>query len=112
MAYYLVRVEDDSLHPLATEGDHVVVLSTSAARLGDVVVARIAGEEPRILIRRLSDATDREACLESVNPAYPPLTIPLEEVQIIGIVVRLGASDDEAGESPTDVMLPADISGA
>jgi phage repressor protein C with HTH and peptisase S24 domain len=76
---YALEVSGDSMLPLYREGDRVIVSPTEQVRRGDRVVVRTKGGE--VMIKILHRHTARTLELHSVNPDYPPRTVPASDVE-------------------------------
>ncbi len=82
---YVLEVKGDSMHEAGIlDGDWVVIESRSHARNGEIVVALIDGEEATL--KRIEQTPER-VMLHAENPAYPPLTLVPEQLQIQGVLV-------------------------
>ena len=81
-----IRVEGDSMEPDLRSGDEIFVDRNKRAGEG-IFVVRI-GDALHVKQVRVS-APDRIA-LVSANPAYPPLELPRDEIEVIGRVVWKG----------------------
>jgi len=83
-ARFAIRVRGDSLIGLdIRDGDLLFVRPQDYADDGDIVVARLHGEE--YVVKRLRKRPGETPILESANPQYPP--IPAVDAHIIGKVV-------------------------
>lgn len=83
-ARFAVRVRGDSMIGLDIyDGDLLFVRPQEDADDGDIVVARINGEE--YTVKRLRKPLNDSAYLESANPDYGPITG--EDLRIVGKVV-------------------------
>ena len=72
-------IAGDSMTPLYREGDRVIVDPAACdVRKGDRVVVRTIGGET--VAKELAAVTARAVILVSINPAYPPRTLPRREV--------------------------------
>ena len=84
---YVLEVKGDSMQDAGIlDGDWVVIESRSHARNGEIVVALIDGEEATL--KRI-EQTPEQVLLHAANPAYPPLTLVPEQLQIQGVLVGL-----------------------
>jgi len=82
---YVLEVKGDSMQNAGIlDGDWVVIESRSHASNGDVVVALINGEEATL--KRI-EQTPNGVLLHAENPAYPPLHLALDQLQIQGVLV-------------------------
>jgi nickel-type superoxide dismutase maturation protease len=66
-----VAVAEQSMSPLLEPGDWLVVLRTSRARPGQLVIARHPYDHARLLVKRLARRTPDGFFLLSANPAVP-----------------------------------------
>ena len=81
-----LRITGDSMAPLYRQGDKVIVdREASDVRRGDRVVVRTTGGET--LAKEISAMTAKGVTLASVNPAYPPRTIPRSDILWIGRIL-------------------------
>lgn len=81
-----LRITGDSMAPLYRQGDKVIVdREASDVRRGDRVVVRTAGGET--LAKEVASLTARAVTLASVNPAYPPRTIPRSDILWMGRIL-------------------------
>ncbi len=81
---FVLRVRGDSMiDEQIRDGDHVVVERASEARKGEMVVALVRGSEATLkrFYRR-----GPKVILEPANPAFRPLELPANEVEIRGVV--------------------------
>ena len=75
-----LQIAGDSMTPLYREGDKVIVdREATEVRKGDRVVVRTAGGET--LAKEIAAMNAREVTLASINPAYPPRTLPRRDIQ-------------------------------
>ncbi|WP_019611684.1 transcriptional repressor LexA [Thioalkalivibrio sp. AKL7] len=82
---YVLEVKGDSMQDAGIlDGDWVVIESRSHASNGDVVVALINGEEATL--KRIEQTPDG-VLLHAENPAYNPLTVDAEALEIQGVLV-------------------------
>lgn len=82
---YALEVSGDSMLPLYRDGDVVVVSPTAQMRRGDRVVVRTKGGE--VLVKVLYRQTPRTVELHSLNPAHPPRTIEVRDIEGMGRIV-------------------------
>lgn len=90
-SFFGLRVSGDSMSPRIQEGDVLIVRCQDSADSGDIVIARVNGQDAccKRYLRH-----DSGIVLQSFNPAYLPLVFAWEEVDalpvsIIGVVVEL-----------------------
>lgn len=83
-ARFAIRVRGDSMIGLDIhDGDLLFVRPQDDAEDGDIVVARVNGDE--YVVKRLRKRPGQPPVLESENPSYPPIIA--DDVRIIGRVV-------------------------
>jgi phage repressor protein C with HTH and peptisase S24 domain len=76
---FSLRITGDSMTPLYREGDRVIVdPGATDVRKGDRVVVRTLGGET--MAKELTALSARNVTLGSINPAWPPRTLPRREV--------------------------------
>ena len=84
---FLFRVKGDGMIDDAVfGGDYVIVEQHRIPAEGDLVVAAISGQEPR-LWRFLHDT--RDARLESVNPSHHSVVAEEKDADVRGVVVGI-----------------------
>lgn len=79
-----IRVEGDSMEATLRDGDEILVDRTLRPLRDGIHVLR-AGEA--LLVKRLNTGRPGVIELVSDNKAYPPIELPLDEMQVIGRVV-------------------------
>lgn len=79
-----IRVEGDSMEGTLRDGDEILVDRTPRPWRDGIHVVR-AGDA--LLVKRLDTAQPGKVVLVSDNPAYRPIELSPEEVQVIGRVV-------------------------
>lgn len=85
-ATFFAWAEGDSMIGLGIrDGDLMVIDKAVTAEMGDIVVAEISGE---FTVKRLGTVEGQPHLLPA-NPAYPPIPIPPEGIQIWGVVIRV-----------------------
>jgi repressor LexA len=85
---YALRVKGDSMiDALVYEGDWVVVKYQSTAQRGNMVVAWITDREETTLKYYYPEGA--QVRLEPANPAYQPIYVPAEQLEIRGKVVAV-----------------------
>jgi len=82
-----IAVAGDSMEPLLRDGDEILVDLTPRPLRDGVYVVRL-GEV--LQVKRLQAGPPGRITLISANPAYPPMEVALEEVDVIGRVVWKG----------------------
>jgi phage repressor protein C with HTH and peptisase S24 domain len=81
-----LRVTGDSMLPLYREGDRIIVDREAAdVRRGDRVVVRTTGGET--LAKALTGIDAGTVTLGSINPAYPPRTLPRRDIVWMGRIL-------------------------
>jgi phage repressor protein C with HTH and peptisase S24 domain len=82
---YALEVSGDSMLPLYREGDRVIVSPTEQVRRGDRIVVRTRSGE--VMIKVLARQTAKTLELHSVNPEYPPRTVPVGDVEWMARII-------------------------
>lgn len=82
---YALEITGDSMLPLYREGDVIIVSPTAQVRRGDRVVVKTRGGE--VMAKTLLRQTSLVVELESTNPAHPPRTFPVTEVEWMARIV-------------------------
>lgn len=90
--FFALTVKGDSMEPDIHDGDVVIVKEQPDAESGEIIVARINGDEG--VCKRLRKYPDGTIALMSNNPAYPPKYFSDKEVAekpvtVVGKVVEL-----------------------
>ncbi|MET4683155.1 S24 family peptidase [Brevundimonas faecalis] len=77
---FSLEIAGDSMAPLYRQGDKVIVdLESTQVRKGDRVVVRTVGGET--MAKEIAALTPRQVVLASINPAYPPRTLPRADIR-------------------------------
>lgn len=89
--FFALRIKGDSMSPKIQDGDVVVVRSQPDAETGDIVIAKVNGDES--CCKRLIKSADG-ITLQSLNPDYLPIylsrtEIETQPVRILGKVIEL-----------------------
>lgn len=79
-----IRVEGDSMEGTLRDGDEILVDRTPRPLRDGIHVVRTGDA---LLVKRLDTGRPGVVALLSDNPAYSPIELPPEEVQVIGRVV-------------------------
>lgn len=84
----IIRVTGDSMLPLISDGEYIIVERSDTAKSGDTVIANIEGE---LYVKRLKKIPyEKWLILESENEDYPSIKIDnverLENFRIVGVV--------------------------
>lgn len=82
-----IRVEGDSMEPLLNDGDEILVDRTPRPFRDGIHVVRLGDS---LMVKRVASAGAERFSLLSQNLAYPPVIVPMEDVEIIGRVVWKG----------------------
>jgi phage repressor protein C with HTH and peptisase S24 domain len=82
---YVLEVTGDSMLPLYREGDRVLISPNEQVRRGDRVVVRTKAGE--MTIKTLARQTGTSIELHSMNPAYPPRVLPLDDVEWMARII-------------------------
>lgn len=83
--YVALGVSGDSMSPLLHSGDTILVRLGPVVLRDTVVVARLP--EDGYVVKRAGKVTSARVELQSLNPAYPPITLVRREGAIVGTVV-------------------------
>lgn len=89
--FFALKVHGDSMSPILIEDDIVIIKKQDDFENGDIVVARVNGDEATI---KKGKKSDNSILLQPLNTNYEPLIFTYDEmksipVTIIGIVKRL-----------------------
>jgi phage repressor protein C with HTH and peptisase S24 domain len=79
-----IRVQGDSMEPLLHDGDEILVDRAQRSMRDGIHVVRIGDT---LVVKRLAAAGPGRAMLLSQNAAYPPVEVPLADLDIVGRVV-------------------------
>jgi phage repressor protein C with HTH and peptisase S24 domain len=82
---YALEITGDSMLPLYREGDIIIVSPTAQVRRGDRVVVKT--HEGEVMAKTLLRRTSMVVELESTNPAHPPRTFPVSEIEWMARIV-------------------------
>lgn len=82
--YGWIIISDDSMSPLIDNKSKVLVKKTDRA---DNNIAVILYDD-KVLIRKVTCENDK-CVLSSVNPYYPPQTVDLSHIKILGVVLEV-----------------------
>jgi len=81
-----LRIVGDSMAPVYRAGDRVIVdREASDVRKGDRVVVRTTGGET--LAKEIASLTAKAVTLASINPAYPPRSVPRGDIVWMGRIL-------------------------
>ncbi len=75
---FAITVRGDSMEPRYHDGDMAILLPSSSARNGDLVVANIKEEGFAFKVLTLVGGDPKHLKLTSYNPVYPPMDLPRE----------------------------------
>jgi hypothetical protein len=79
-----IAVAGDSMEPLLRDGDEILVDRTPRPLRDGIHVVRVGDA---LLVKRLQAGVPGRIVLESANPAYRPIELAPDEVQVIGRVI-------------------------
>lgn len=79
-----IEVTGDSMEPLLRDGDEILVDRTPRPLRDGVHVVRVGDA---LMVKRVQSGVPGRIVLESENPAYRPIELPPEDVQVVGRVV-------------------------
>jgi DNA polymerase V len=83
-ATYFVRAEGESMIESGIQsGDLLVVDKAETPAHGDIVIASVGGE---FTVKKL--CTHPVLCLQPMNPAYAPIFVNPDELEIFGVVIH------------------------
>ena len=82
---YALDVQGDSMQPLYREGDRIVVSPTEQVRRGDRVVVKTRDGE--VMAKILARQSAKQIELHSLNPAYPPRTIEVADLEWVARII-------------------------
>jgi phage repressor protein C with HTH and peptisase S24 domain len=82
---YALEVQGDSMEPVYREGDRIVVSPTEQVRRGDRIVVRTRDGE--VMAKVLARQTGTQVELHSINPAYPPRTLNLRDIEWMARII-------------------------
>ncbi len=83
---FALRVRGDSMiDEQIRDGDIIIVHERRTARDGETVVALVAGSHATV--KKFHRAKDGRVRLQPANPAFTPILVPADDVQIQGVVV-------------------------
>lgn len=83
-ATYFVRAEGESMIESGIQsGDLSVVGKAETPAHGDIVIASVGGE---FIVKKL--CTHPVLCLQPMNPAYAPIFVDLDDLEIFGVVIH------------------------
>lgn len=83
-ATYFVRAEGESMIESGIQsGDLLVVDKAETPGHGDIVIASVGGE---FTVKKL--CTHPVLCLQPMNPAYAPIYMDPDELEIFGVVIH------------------------
>jgi phage repressor protein C with HTH and peptisase S24 domain len=84
---YAIRVRGDSMRPRIRSGEYIVAEPSHQAQPGSDVVVKL--KDGRAVVKEWLWVRGDEICLGSVNDGFPPMTIPLAEVESIHKVAAI-----------------------
>jgi hypothetical protein len=93
--YVALTVQGDSMTPLLHAGDVILVRRGGEVARGRVIVAR--HPDDGYVVKEVGRVGRRAIELRSLNPEYPPVTIPRMSALIAGTVVLRWCAHDERG---------------
>lgn len=87
--YYYLRVHGDSMEPLFNDQD-LVLVKQGPVDDGQIAVVLCDGEEA--CVKKIQYLRENQLLmLISRNPAYPPVTKPIDECKVLGkVILRIG----------------------
>ncbi len=82
---YALEIAGDSMVPVFRPGDRIIVAPGQEVRKGDRVVVKTRGGE--VMAKELGRISARRVELISLNPAYPPRDLDVDDISWIARVV-------------------------
>jgi phage repressor protein C with HTH and peptisase S24 domain len=82
-----IVVDGDSMEPVLRDGDEILVDATARPLRDGVHVVRVGDA---LLVKRLETGRPGVIVLKSDNPAYDPIELAFQDVQVVGRVVWKG----------------------
>jgi len=79
-----IEVAGDSMEPLLRDGDEILVDRTPRPLRDGVHVVRVGDS---LMVKRVQTGVPGRVVLESQNPAYRPIELSRDEVEVVGRVV-------------------------
>lgn len=88
---FCVTIRGDSMQPIVSEGDVILVYPTHQPRNGDLVLARLTDDAGGDVMCKVYSAKDagRKVILTSYNPVHPPLEFGREELRWVYPVAQV-----------------------
>lgn len=83
--YLALGVSGDSMLPLLTQRDVILVKLDAVPAVDDLVVARVG--ENGYVVKRVASITAQEMQICSFNPTYPALTLRRDDIALMGTVI-------------------------
>jgi phage repressor protein C with HTH and peptisase S24 domain len=83
--YLALGVSGDSMVPLLTPHDVILVKLEAVPVVDDLVVARVG--ENGFVVKRIASISAERMLLGSFNPSYPPLAVSRADVSLLGTVI-------------------------
>ena len=83
--YLALGVSGDSMVPLLTRQDVILVKLDAVPVVDDLVVARVG--ENGYVVKQVASLSPERMLLGSCNPAYPPLSVNRADVSLLGTVI-------------------------
>lgn len=87
--YYAITARGSSMTPKIMDGDHVVVKYSSSPLINDLVLVRADGIGDDGYSIKILRSINKVALLESINPDYPPLSIPASDIHSLERIVYI-----------------------
>lgn len=95
--YVGLGVQGDSMEPLMHTGDTILLRVGPEVQPDSVIVAR--HPDDGYVVKRVVRLTPTTICLASLNPGYPPVSIPRDPALIVGTVVMRWCSHGAEGHA-------------
>ncbi len=87
---YAIRCKGDSMKPRIKHGEYVVVEPNRPVTPGDEVLVK--AKDGRVIVKQLAYIRDEMVYLDSVNEAFPRLSIEQENIEVLHYVAGIARS--------------------
>lgn len=89
LEYYAIRARGESMFPLVSDGDYVIVKHRSSAKKKDLVLVRSESVGDDGYVIKILHSIGKQILLDSINLEYPQLSIPASSVFSIERIVHI-----------------------
>lgn len=87
--FFVVRVKGDSMAPNINDGDHVVVARRTDPENGSLALIYIKDDKSDEYVVKIFHRTNKHVELQSYNPEYEPLDLPLSKIESAEKIVHI-----------------------